>query len=139
MVKEKWAEHPKHQYMMVSNLGNIQLTERIVFRKTKTGNIFPIKWGARNCSLYKTKGSRCLTDYYKIQVGRKGKYWVHRLVAETFIPNPNNKKYVNHIDGNGLNNNIKNLEWVTPKENVEHARNTLKRTYNNKKYLMYMK
>lgn len=47
---------------------------------------------------------------------------VHRIIAESFIPNPLKKRTVNHKDGNKLNNNIDNLEWMTDTENLKHAR-----------------
>lgn len=48
-------------------------------------------------------------------------YSVHRLVAMEFVQNPNNNPVINHKDGNKLNNNANNLEWVTQKENITHS------------------
>ena len=53
---------------------------------------------------------------------------VHRLVANAFIPNKNKKPQVNHLDGDGMNNNANNLEWVTGSENSLHAYRTLGRS-----------
>lgn len=57
---------------------------------------------------------------------------VHTLLAHCFIPNPNNYKYINHIDSNKLNNNLNNLEWCTNSYNVKHGWDSGNRTHKNK-------
>ncbi|HDV4621062.1 TPA: HNH endonuclease, partial [Bacillus anthracis] len=64
------------------------------------------------------------TGYIQIDLTKNNKkktFRVHRLVAVHFLPNPENKPEVNHEDGNKENNNVGNLKWVTPKENMNHA------------------
>ena len=76
---------------------------------------------------YILKQSNTTTGYKKVELAKDGKkksLRVHRLVATAFIPNPMNKPYINHIDGNRINNCVENLEWCTQHENVVHAYET---------------
>ena len=68
------------------------------------------------------KGSVC-SGYNDHKLGGHH-YKTHRLVAQVFIPNPDQKPFVNHKDGNHLNNHMTNLEWVTNEENIQHAYDT---------------
>lgn len=59
--------------------------------------------------------------YQNIYLGAKNLRRIHRLVAENFLPNPEQKQQVNHKDGNKNNNHATNLEWTTRAENIRHA------------------
>lgn len=71
-------------------------------------------------TIWDTKTDVSVIGYERVHLAGR-RYYVHRLIAEQNIPNPTNLPFVNHKDGNKLNNNISNLEWCTPGDNVRHA------------------
>lgn len=94
-----------------------------VFEISNLGNVKRLKcrWAKNDRILKPNVGKR---GYFVVNLSLKGfnkVVTIHRLVAIAFIPNPKNKREVNHKDGNKQNNSIENLEWVTPSENSRHA------------------
>lgn len=77
------------------------------------------------------------TMYIKNKNGNYKSVSIHRLVAKAFVENPNDYKYVNHKDGNKTNNNVDNLEWMTQKQNIQHANETGLITVHTRKVLKY--
>lgn len=96
----------------VSSFGRIKSLDRQV----KSGyNSFRLSKGKILKPIKDSKG------YYMIQLGRKNKYALHRLVAKAFIPNPNNHPCINHKDECKTNNKVENLEWYTYKYNNNYG------------------
>lgn len=107
-MQEVWKDIKGYEGLyMVSNQGEILTKSYRGTGKSKLLRLFDDGRGYCMVSLYKEG---------KIKPTR-----VHRIVAETFIPNPNRFPQINHIDGNKKNNNTNNLEWCTAKENIRHA------------------
>lgn len=97
----------------ISNLGRVKSLERKIFRN---GSFY-----VRKEMILKQQQNKFGYHLVLLYPLNRGKVMVHRLVATHFLPNIENKKTVNHINGNKADNNIKNLEWVTQSENIIHA------------------
>ena len=107
-MEEIWKDIPGYEgKYKVSNLGNI------VSYKTNKKCYFSDSKNYKRVLLYKN--------------GKAFGYSVHRIVAQAFLPNPNNYPCVNHIDCDGSNNKVDNLEWCTYKENNDYRDGNIKR------------
>lgn len=115
---EIWKDIPQYEGIyQASNLGRIKSLKRIAKKEYKGNRVVKekIMRGTPNEDGY-------LKVHFKIKEKNINKVlFIHRLVAQTFISNPDNLPQVNHKDGNKKNNNINNLEWCTNLYNQKHA------------------
>lgn len=103
----------------VSNLGRIKRCQQEIYHKDKTGKMVEYVFGEKLLTLTIMANGYLRIEKH-LKTGRSVSKFVHRIVAEAFIPNPCNKPEVNHKNGNKQDNRVVNLEWVTKSENQRH-------------------
>lgn len=112
-MKEIWEEiNGTKNHWEISNKGRIRSIRNGKKIIHKQGNLALRSQKYRGCTMAMNDGSTKSAS-------------IHRLVAENFVPKPSDKDYVNHIDGDKLNNTADNLEWVTASENIMHSYHVL--------------
>lgn len=115
-MEEIWKSIPGYEgYYEISNTGKIRSLTRTIMKSNGRSQTFKGKELIPQLSAF---------GYYKIILSKnqiKKQYLIHKLVAITFIPNPNNLPIVNHKDENKTNNNVENLEWCTYEYNNNYG------------------
>lgn len=127
MEKEIWKPIKNYEGLYeVSNCGNV----KSLSKKVKVG-IKNNEFAIRKERILKQALHRCGYKRVTLSNNKNDKnYYVHRLVAEAFIENPNNYKYVNHKDENKQNNNVNNLEWCSFEYNINYGTRTKRASKN---------
>jgi hypothetical protein len=108
---ETWKSIEGFEYYEVSDCARVRSLDHIVYNGR----------GRTRKSIGRVLSQTYCKGYFGVALGRNNRRYVARLVAQAFIPNPLNKKEVNHINGVTDDNRIENLEWVTPSENILHS------------------
>ncbi len=117
--EEVWKPIKNYENLYeISNTGRVRSLSRKVFVTNR--------YGAKSTRMTKSKElkKKYVGIYYGFDLcknGKKKSHTLHKLLAEVFIPNPNNYKYINHKDENKLNNSLDNLEWCTAKYNCNYG------------------
>lgn len=122
--QEIWKDVKGYEGLyQVSNLGRFKSLERVLIRNRKGNSKLPIKEKI-------LKPYYCKKGYLRIGFRKDKKlitFSTHRIIAQHFIDNPENKPQINHINGIKDDNRIENLEWCTPSENLKHSYDILNR------------
>ena len=123
MNNEIWRDILNYEeYYQASNYGRIRSLDRIIYMKHRNGKNKAYHFKGKILSTRTNNSGYVKVDLTKNK--NRKTFSVHRLVAETFIPNLKNLPQVNHKDGNKLNNNVDNLEWCDAFQNQQHALET---------------
>ena len=129
-MEEIWRDIKDYEGLyQVSNMGRVKSLGRWSNRQ-KNGVSFPYFIKEKILKNRKIKGGYYIVGLCKDKISKD--YRVSRLVAEAFIPNPDNKLFVDHIDTNPLNNLSNNLRWVTQKENMNNPLTLVKMSNSHK-------